>query len=133
MTTASAPLHQVGGALLREIRAEHPRELHSPGYIWTPMVENYLKDSGDVAEGRKAADAMHPIGHIGEPDDIAYGVVYLASDAQVRDRLRTRHRWRLHRAIAGGAQGLSFGKSTVTGKEQASQKRASGTLSSLGS
>lgn len=27
-----------------------------PGYIWTPMVENYLKDSGDVAEGRKAAD-----------------------------------------------------------------------------
>ena len=51
------------------------------------MVENYLKESGDVAEGRKAADAMHPIGHIGEPDDIAYGVVYLASDAQVRDRL----------------------------------------------
>jgi 3(or 17)beta-hydroxysteroid dehydrogenase len=51
-----------------------------PGYIWTPMVENYLKESGDVAEGRKAVDAMHPIGHVGEPDDIAYGVVYLASD-----------------------------------------------------
>jgi NAD(P)-dependent dehydrogenase (short-subunit alcohol dehydrogenase family) len=51
-----------------------------PGYIWTPMVENYLKQQGDVAEGRKAADALHPLGHIGEPDDIAYGVVYLASD-----------------------------------------------------
>ncbi len=24
---------------------------------------------------------IHPVGHIGEPDDIAYGVVYLASDA----------------------------------------------------
>ena len=51
-----------------------------PGYIWTPMVENYLKENGDVAEGRKAVDAMHPIGHVGEPDDIAYGIVYLASD-----------------------------------------------------
>ncbi len=51
-----------------------------PGYIWTTMVENYLREHGDVAEGRKAADALHPIGHIGEPDDIAYGVVYLASD-----------------------------------------------------
>jgi NAD(P)-dependent dehydrogenase (short-subunit alcohol dehydrogenase family) len=52
-----------------------------PGYIWTPMVENYLRDSGsNVTEGRKALDAMHPIGHVGEPSDIAYGVLYLASD-----------------------------------------------------
>jgi NAD(P)-dependent dehydrogenase (short-subunit alcohol dehydrogenase family) len=51
-----------------------------PGYIWTPMVETYLREHGDVAEGRKALDAMHPIGRMGEPDDIAYGVVYLASD-----------------------------------------------------
>lgn len=51
-----------------------------PGYIWTPMVENYLAHHGDVGEGRQAADALHPLGHIGEPDDVAYGVVYLASD-----------------------------------------------------
>lgn len=51
-----------------------------PGYIWTPMVEHYLGEHGDVEEGRKALDAMHPIGHVGEPDDIAYGIVYLASD-----------------------------------------------------
>ena len=25
-------------------------------------------------------DLLHPLGHMGEPDDIAYGVVYLASD-----------------------------------------------------
>lgn len=51
-----------------------------PGYIWTPMVENHLRRQGNVEEGRKALNAMHPVGHIGEPDDIAYGVVYLASD-----------------------------------------------------
>ncbi|HEY7237335.1 MAG TPA: SDR family oxidoreductase [Gemmatimonadaceae bacterium] len=51
-----------------------------PGYIWTPMVENYLKAAGDVDAGRKALNAMHPVGHIGEPNDIAYGIVYLASD-----------------------------------------------------
>jgi NAD(P)-dependent dehydrogenase (short-subunit alcohol dehydrogenase family) len=33
-----------------------------------------------VAEGRKAFDEMHPIGHVGEPDDIAYAARYLASD-----------------------------------------------------
>jgi NAD(P)-dependent dehydrogenase (short-subunit alcohol dehydrogenase family) len=51
-----------------------------PGYIWTPMVENYLAAHGGVEEGRKALDALHPIGHVGEPDDIAYGVLYLVSD-----------------------------------------------------
>jgi len=51
-----------------------------PGFIWTPMVENYLKSQGDVEAGRKLLDSLHPIGHIGEPDDIAYGIVYLASD-----------------------------------------------------
>lgn len=25
-------------------------------------------------------DSLHPIGHVGEPDDIAWGIVYLASD-----------------------------------------------------
>jgi NAD(P)-dependent dehydrogenase (short-subunit alcohol dehydrogenase family) len=51
-----------------------------PGFIWTPMVEGFLKSQGDVAAGRRAVDALHPLGHIGEPDDIAMGVVYLASD-----------------------------------------------------
>ncbi|HEY8697139.1 MAG TPA: glucose 1-dehydrogenase [Rhizomicrobium sp.] len=51
-----------------------------PGFIWTPMVEHHLERLGSVAEGRKAVDALHPLGHMGEPDDIAWGVVYLASD-----------------------------------------------------
>jgi NAD(P)-dependent dehydrogenase (short-subunit alcohol dehydrogenase family) len=52
-----------------------------PGYVWTPMVENHLKRSGkDPGEGRKGLDALHPVGHVGEPDDIAFGILYLASD-----------------------------------------------------
>lgn len=51
-----------------------------PGFIWTPMVENYLKSQGDVEEGRKYLDGLQPIGHIGEPEDVAYGILYLASD-----------------------------------------------------
>lgn len=51
-----------------------------PGYIWTPMVEHYLAQHGDIEKGRQDAGALHPLGHMGEPDDIAYGVVYLASE-----------------------------------------------------
>lgn len=52
-----------------------------PGFIWTSMVEGYLTETvGDLEEGRKMLDEAHPVGHPGEPDDIAYGVLYLASD-----------------------------------------------------
>lgn len=54
-----------------------------PGYVWTPMVEGYLRGQGgeeNVAKGRKALEAMHPIGRLGRPDDIAFGILYLASD-----------------------------------------------------
>lgn len=52
-----------------------------PGYIWTPMVEGHLKRSGvDLVEGRKALDALHPLGHVGEPDDIGWAIVFLASN-----------------------------------------------------
>ena len=51
-----------------------------PGFIWTPMVDAFASSKGDVADARAALDAKHPLGHVGEPDDIAWAVVYLASD-----------------------------------------------------
>ncbi|MFN2354491.1 MAG: SDR family NAD(P)-dependent oxidoreductase [Desulfopila sp.] len=51
-----------------------------PGYIWTPLVEDIAKESQEgVDEFRKKLAALHPIGHVGEPMDIAYGALYLAS------------------------------------------------------
>ena len=43
-----------------------------------------LTRCSDVRYWRKAdmapTDALHPLGHMGEADDIAWGAVYLASD-----------------------------------------------------
>lgn len=51
-----------------------------PGYIWTPLVEALGKESPEGVEAfRKKLDSLHPIGHVGEPMDIAYGALYLAS------------------------------------------------------
>lgn len=72
--TKSAALHCAKAGYRIRINSIHP------GYIWTPMVENYLKQQGSVEEGKKYLDSLHPLGHVGEPDDIGYGVVYLASD-----------------------------------------------------
>lgn len=52
-----------------------------PGFIWTSLVENLAKNSPEgVKAFREQLDSRHPIGHVGEPEDIAHGVVYLASD-----------------------------------------------------
>lgn len=52
-----------------------------PGFIWTPLVEALAKDAPEGPDAfKKQLDSLHPIGHVGEPDDVAYGVLYLASD-----------------------------------------------------
>ena len=48
-----------------------------PGFIWTPLVEELGKDMPGF---REQLDSLHPIGHVGESIDIAYGILYLVSD-----------------------------------------------------
>lgn len=72
--TKSAALHCAKAGYNIRVNSVHP------GYIWTPMVENFLRSQGDVQQGRQHLGTLHPVGHLGEPDDVAYGVLYLASD-----------------------------------------------------
>ena len=51
-----------------------------PGYIWTPQTENYLAGLGRLEAEKAKALSRHPIGRLGRPEDIAYMVLYLASD-----------------------------------------------------
>jgi len=51
-----------------------------PGFIWTKMVRGFVKSQDDPEEAKKALESGHALGHLGEPNDIAYGVLYLASD-----------------------------------------------------
>lgn len=52
-----------------------------PGFIWTAFTESFgEKFPGGIEAYRKHMGGLHPLGHMGEPDDIAYGVLYLASD-----------------------------------------------------
>ena len=69
--TKSAALHCAKSGSKIRVNSVHP------GYIWTPMVAGLTKE--DAAARQKLVD-LHPIGHLGEPNDIAYGILYLASD-----------------------------------------------------
>lgn len=51
-----------------------------PGFISTPMVHKHLHTMEDPVAARKAVVDLHPLGHLGEPNDIGWACVYLASD-----------------------------------------------------
>ena len=52
-----------------------------PGWLWTPMLEGVGNDSTEGPEAFHARILSRlPLGHYGEPLDVAYGVLYLASD-----------------------------------------------------
>ncbi len=52
-----------------------------PSNIWTPLVAKFaLAQHASEAAAKAAVAARHPFGVIGEPDDVAWLVVYLASD-----------------------------------------------------
>lgn len=72
--TKSAALHCAQAGYKIRVNSIHP------AYIWTPMVRNYLAGQPDPAAAKAAVERLHPLGHLGEPNDIAYGVLYLASD-----------------------------------------------------
>jgi NAD(P)-dependent dehydrogenase (short-subunit alcohol dehydrogenase family) len=72
--TKSAALHCARSGYNIRVNSIHP------GYIVTPMVQTAMEAGGNSEAMQKYLEGLHPVGHLGEPDDIAYGVLYLASD-----------------------------------------------------
>jgi NAD(P)-dependent dehydrogenase (short-subunit alcohol dehydrogenase family) len=51
-----------------------------PGFIETPMLQQYCSAQPDPGATLAEVVAMHPIGRLGTPDDVARAAVYFASD-----------------------------------------------------
>lgn len=69
--TAAIELSKAGHNYNIRVNSVHP------GVIETPMVASMMAQD---EEFRKKLEAVHPIGFLGKPIDIAYAVLYLASD-----------------------------------------------------
>ncbi|ATU72201.1 3-beta hydroxysteroid dehydrogenase [Komagataeibacter rhaeticus] len=72
--TKSAALHCARSGYKIRVNSVHP------GYIWTPMVQGLTSGTPDQEAARQKLIDLHPLGHLGEADDIAYGILFLASD-----------------------------------------------------
>jgi len=52
----------------------------SPGFVWTPLIERYVNSTANPGAARSSLASLHPVGRLGEPMEVAYGALYLASD-----------------------------------------------------
>lgn len=52
----------------------------SPGYIETPLSEEYLQTFSNREQKLSAMLATHPVGRFGKPSDVANAALFLASD-----------------------------------------------------
>jgi NAD(P)-dependent dehydrogenase (short-subunit alcohol dehydrogenase family) len=51
-----------------------------PGFVLTDQLSNYVSGRPDPVETRESIVALHPIGRIGRPEEVAAAVAFLASD-----------------------------------------------------
>jgi NAD(P)-dependent dehydrogenase (short-subunit alcohol dehydrogenase family) len=73
-------------ALTRTLALDHGRDgirvnAVCPGYISTPMTDEWFQSQPDPEATLKQVLSFHPLGRIGTPRDIADAALFLASDA----------------------------------------------------
>lgn len=71
LLTKSAALHCAEKGYDIRVNSIHP------GYVKTPLVEEALDEGHASVE---ILESLHPMGRLGRPEDMAKGVLYLASD-----------------------------------------------------
>ncbi len=76
-----------------------------PGYIDTPMLEQFTPDDVDPEVAREEARAVHPLRTIGTPTDMANLVNWLASDEA---RYATGQLWVLDGGLSAQVQQMRF-------------------------
>ena len=74
LLTKSAALHCARAGLGIRVNSVHP------GAIRTPLLAALLDHRGDRQASEREVVGQHPLGRLGEPDEVACGVVYLLSD-----------------------------------------------------
>lgn len=70
--------------LTRSMALDHAKEnirvnCICPGSVETDMIHNAWRAYGDMAEAERVWAAKHPLGRIASPDEVAYVVLFLAS------------------------------------------------------
>jgi NAD(P)-dependent dehydrogenase (short-subunit alcohol dehydrogenase family) len=73
-------------AMTRTLALDHGRDgirvnAICPGYISTPMTDEWLNEQPDPQATRKEMLSFHPLGRIGTTRDVADAALFLASDA----------------------------------------------------
>jgi NAD(P)-dependent dehydrogenase (short-subunit alcohol dehydrogenase family) len=97
-------------ALTKAMACDHGKEgirvnAICPGYIDTPMLDQFYPPGVDPADGRIEAEAVHPLRTIGTPTDMANLVNWLASDEA---RYATGQLWVLDGGISAQVQQMRF-------------------------
>lgn len=74
LLTKSAALHCAKAGYRIRVNSVHP------GWTQTPMAEAALARISDLDTVRRSIESATPLGHMGRPEDIGHGVLFLASD-----------------------------------------------------